>query len=255
MRPDAHALLAPYAADALGAADARAVEEHLGECPTCREDLAAMRESLAEVARTTAATPPPGMRDAVLTAARRTPQERIAPFPEPAPAPPAALLRRVRGAGLLALAASLAALLAVGGGAVGWALGDRPVAGDPAMGDPVAELLAAPGTEVARVAPEVPAGVGDGPAGEVVAVVNDAEGRGALVARGLPAAPAGRTWQAWSLAGEDVRSEGVFEVGEDGVAVVEFALTRPADAVAVSLEPAGGSPAPTTDPVAVVALR
>lgn len=249
MRPDAHALLALYAADALDPGDARAVEEHLEECPTCREDLAAMRESLAEVARTTAERPPPAMRDVVLAAAWRTPQERVAPFPVPAPATPAIPVRRAPRAGLLALAASVAALLAVGGGAVGWALGDRPAAGDP-----VAELLAAPGTEVARVAPEVPADVGDGTAGEIVAVVNDAEGRGALVARGLPAAPAGRTWQAWTLAGDDVRSEGVFEVGADGVAVVTFALTRPPEAVAVSLEPAGGSEAPTTDPVAVVAL-
>jgi anti-sigma-K factor RskA len=251
MRPDAHALLALYAADALDPGDARAVEEHLEECPTCREDLAAMRESLAEVATTAAEPPPPGMRDAVLSAAWRTPQERLAPFPEPAtgPGPVVSPGRRAPGAGFLALAASIAAVLAIGAGTAGWALGNRPEAGDP-----VAVLLAAPGTEVARVAPEVPADVGERPAGEVVAVVNDAQGRGALVARGLPGAPEGRTWQAWSLAGDEVRSAGVFEVGDDGVAVVEFAWPAESEAVAVSLEPAGGSEAPTTEPVAVVAL-
>jgi anti-sigma-K factor RskA len=46
----------------------------------------------------------------------------------------------------------------------------------------------------------------------------------------------------------------VFELGEDGVAVIEFAWPAAGEAVAVSLEPAGGSPQPTTDPVAVAPL-
>ena len=251
MRPDAHTLLAPYAAHALAPDDTRAVAEHLAQCPTCREDLAAMRESLAEVARTAAEPPPPGMREAVLAAAWRTPQERVPAGFGPARGPglPGGRPRRVPRAGLLVLAASLALLLVVGAGTAGWVLGSRPEAGDP-----VAGLLAAAGTEVARVVPEVPADVGERPAGEVVAVVNDAQGRGALVARGLPVAPEGRTWQAWSLAGEGVRSAGVFEVGDAGVAVVEFTWPAGSDAVAVSLEPTGGSESPTTEPVAVVAL-
>lgn len=259
MRPDAHALLAPYAADALDPADARDVDLHLAECLACQEDLAAMRETLAEVAQDAAETPPDGMRAAVLAAARRTPQERPSapPFPGPvvrqAPAEaqpqiPSVSRRPGRGRSLLALAASVALVLAVGGAIVLRGFSPTP-------GDDVAELLAAQGTEVVRVTPEVPADLGDAPAtGEVVAVVNADQGRGALVARGLPQAPEGRTWQAWSLAGAEVSSAGVFEVGDDGVGLVEFDWPAGADAVAVSLEPAGGSEQPTTDPVAVAAL-
>ena len=261
MRPDAHALLAPYAADALDPADARDVELHVAECRACQEDLAAMRETLAEVAQDAAEAPPDGMRAAVLAAARRTPQERpsTSPFPgpvartapaeaQPQPRVPSATQRPGRGRSLLALAASVALVLAVGGAVVVRGFSATP-------GDDVAELLAAEGTEVVRVTPEVPVDLGDVTvAGEVVAVVNTDQGRGALVARGLPPAPEGRTWQAWSLAGAQVSSAGVFEVGDDGVGLVEFDWPAGAEAVAVSLEPAGGSEQPTTDPVAVAAL-
>lgn len=244
MRPDAHTLLAPYAADALDPSDARDVEDHLAECAACRDDLTAMQETLAEVAQAAAEAPPERLRAAVLDAAWRTPQER--PAAEPQPDTPARRPRR--GTAVLALAASVALVLAVGGAVLARALSGSP-------GDDVAELLAAAGTEVVRVAPDVPADLGEAAAdGEVVAVVNAGQGRGVLVARGLPAAPEGRTWQAWSLTGGAASSAGVFELGEDGVAVVEFDWPAAGEAVAVSLEPAGGSPQPTTDPVAVAPL-
>ena len=68
-------------------------------------------------------------------------------------------------------------------------------------------------------------------------------GRGALVLDGLPAAPSGRTYQAWHSVGGESASVGVFTGTE--VAVPLAGLLPPGATITVTLEPAGGSEAPT----------
>jgi hypothetical protein len=73
--------------------------------------------------------------------------------------------------------------------------------------------------------------------------------RGALVARGLAAPPEGQAYQIWYI--EDASSTPIagptFQVNADGEAVVPLtAEVSTFDAVAISLEPADGSDAPTT---------
>lgn len=70
----------------------------------------------------------------------------------------------------------------------------------------------------------------------------------------LPPAPDGRTYQLWGIAtGSDPVSLGTFQTGADGTAVVQ--RTAPAGAVfeigAITDEPTGGSPQPTTTPFLV----
>jgi anti-sigma-K factor RskA len=88
----------------------------------------------------------------------------------------------------------------------------------------------------------------EGPAGEgeVVALEGD---RGVLVARGLEPPPEGRVYEAWVLRDGVPEPAGLFEP-EDGTtaAPIEGSL-RGADAVAVTIEPEGGSPMPTGDVV------
>lgn len=80
--------------------------------------------------------------------------------------------------------------------------------------------------------------------------------RAAIVftARNLPALPIGRTYQLWAVAGGQAISAGLFEPDAQGrgqiVADVPTLLVRP-DALAVSIEPAGGVPAPTGPKVLV----
>ncbi|MDQ2952239.1 MAG: anti-sigma factor, partial [Chloroflexota bacterium] len=67
----------------------------------------------------------------------------------------------------------------------------------------------------------------------------------------IPAPPAGRTWEAWVLRGDTPIPAGVSSAG----GIVTITLTAPlgaGDGVAVTLEQAGGSSAPTTPPVLVV---
>lgn len=83
---------------------------------------------------------------------------------------------------------------------------------------------------------------------------NAATGGVVVTAFGLPPAPAGRTYQLWGIAeGADPVSLGTFQTGADGTAIVrstapvgaEFAIS------AVTEEPAGGSPQPTSTPFLV----
>jgi anti-sigma-K factor RskA len=78
-----------------------------------------------------------------------------------------------------------------------------------------------------------------------------------LTMRDLPTPPAGRVYQAWTLAkgAKSVAPSVTFEPGTGGAVVV--ALPVPAStiaAVAVSIEPAGGSKQPTTKPIAMVRI-
>jgi anti-sigma factor RsiW len=70
-----------------------------------------------------------------------------------------------------------------------------------------------------------------------------------LVARGLSAAPEGRTYQLWFIDEGGPESGGTFDV-EDGFATLESDRSlEGVVAVAVTLEPAGGSRRPTTTPL------
>ena len=69
-----------------------------------------------------------------------------------------------------------------------------------------------------------------------------------LYAYGLPAPPAGKDYQLWVIEGATPRSEGVFPVDAQGRAthvLPELPAAAGVGAFAVTLEPAGGVPAPT----------
>ncbi|MBI3791732.1 MAG: anti-sigma factor [Gemmatimonadetes bacterium] len=84
---------------------------------------------------------------------------------------------------------------------------------------------------------------------------NVRQGRGMVHAFHLPPAPAGRAYQLWVLRGSQPISARVFDSDPDGHALVEK-LDLPATPdgitkVAITIEPAGGSPQPTTTPILV----
>lgn len=80
-------------------------------------------------------------------------------------------------------------------------------------------------------------------------VLWDAKARkGYLWVRNLPADGAEHDYQLWALGGDRPVSAGVFGVSADGSALVPLdtlGLTTPVGAFAITLEPAGGLPAPT----------
>lgn len=73
-----------------------------------------------------------------------------------------------------------------------------------------------------------------------------------FAAEGLPPLPDGRTYQLWTIVRGAPVSHGVFDLPADGRAqVLAQAPPGPIDAVAVTIEPAGGVPAPTGDKVLI----
>ena len=104
-------------------------------------------------------------------------------------------------------------------------------------------LIRDPGTQVVALAGLEPA-----PSAKARMIWNAAKG-GLLVTAGLPAAPPGKAYQLWAIAGTNApASAGVFAVTADGAASVEVPPLPGVDKVdvfAVTLEPAGGVPAPT----------
>jgi anti-sigma-K factor RskA len=70
-----------------------------------------------------------------------------------------------------------------------------------------------------------------------------------LVADNLPSIPAGRTCQIWVIKGDVPESGGLFQPGGTETAAPITAPTRKGDTIAITVEPAGGSKQPTTDPV------
>jgi anti-sigma-K factor RskA len=82
------------------------------------------------------------------------------------------------------------------------------------------------------------------------------DGTAYVVASGLDAAPAGKTYQAWFIADGTPVSAGLASVGANGLMVMSNEEPAPGTtAVALTLEPTGGSDQPTTDPFVVGELQ
>ncbi|GAA1525491.1 anti-sigma-K factor RskA [Agromyces terreus] len=89
--------------------------------------------------------------------------------------------------------------------------------------------------------------------GEVTLVTSVEQGRSAILADGLDELGDEHTYELWYIDEAGAVSAGTFDVANDGetwrILEGEFA---PGTAVGITVEPAGGSDQPTTDPVAVI---
>jgi anti-sigma-K factor RskA len=80
-----------------------------------------------------------------------------------------------------------------------------------------------------------------------VASIND--DRIVLVADNLPSVPQGQTCQIWVIKGNVPESGGLFQPGGKETAAPITIPIKKGDTIAVTVEPAGGSEKPTSDPV------
>ena len=92
------------------------------------------------------------------------------------------------------------------------------------------------------------AGTEQGARAEVVTLEGD---RAVLVAENMPPVPEGKTYQIWVIKGDTPKPSGLFDPRGESVAAVVENPVEGADAVAVTIEPEGGSKKPTTDPMLV----
>lgn len=224
MSDDLHALAAAYALDALDPLERRRFEAHYPDCPSCRDEVAGFRETASRLPATTPAPLPADLKDKVMSEVSATRQlpPRVAPTST-----------RSRPA-LISLAAAVVVVALVG---VAIAVGRS---NGPDTAQELAEVLAAPDAVTVEL---------DGDTGATLRVVySETQERAVVVGSALDAAPGDDTYQLWAINGTEPASAGVFRPGGDGT--VESSVTAPGvppDAWAVTVEPDGGSPAPTGD--------
>lgn len=239
-------LSAGYALGALSPEDERAYLDALAAHPewhVVADADAATAVLLAEAVPEV--TPPAHLRGALLAQISGTPAPATAPSPAPAPAAAAGAPRPNRRLGRLAfvLAACLVVLAGVGLGAVSlsnWL--NRPVA--------VVALEQIEGAPDARTASVELEGGGVATAHWAPSV-----GQAVVVTDGLSALPTDKSFELWFVRGDAPISAGTFEVGADGRATALLQGDMHAgDVIAVTVEPAGGSPngLPSTDPIVVI---
>ncbi|MDQ3236634.1 MAG: anti-sigma factor [Actinomycetota bacterium] len=79
--------------------------------------------------------------------------------------------------------------------------------------------------------------------------------QGVLVAKDMPRIKEGQVWQIWVIEGDEPKPGGLFQPDqEDPVAASMTRSPGEGDIVAITVEPAGGSSAPTSDPIMTTQL-
>ncbi|WP_030313083.1 anti-sigma factor [Streptomyces flavochromogenes] len=244
---DPHTLTGAYALDALDPEEHEAVRRHLAECPSCAQEVTEFSETVVRLGLAVAVTPTATLRTNVL--------ERIATVRQEPPATTRATRAPRRWYGLRrwshwALAACLAGAVGLGGVAA-WQHGlaedaRQETARAREANDAVAAVLAAPDARVST-------GRLDGGAVGTV-VVSASLDRAVFAASGMAPPPAGKVYQLWYDDGGTMRSAGLMDPGAGAEATLLDGPVNRASGVGVTVEPAGGSPRPTSAPVALLAL-
>jgi anti-sigma-K factor RskA len=245
--PDIHALGGAYALDAVDDLERAAFDRHLAECDACTVEVAEYRETATRLAEGAWSVPPPRMREQVLARAAATPQ--LPPNGHRrGVASPVARWRR------LAAAAAAVGVLGIGAAATTYAvqeqrLDDQRTAVVLAQqrADRVQAVLAAPDAELR--AGELTGG------GRVTVVVSDTQDAGVVVLADAPPPGPDRAYQLWLVPPGSVTpvSAGLLPAGQtQATELIEGVRGRAV--FAVSLEPAGGSPVPSTTPLVGISL-
>jgi anti-sigma-K factor RskA len=249
-RPDIHTLTGAYAVDALPDDEREVFEHHLVLCDACAQEVAELQATASWLGAASYEAPPPALRDRVMAEIDATRQERPGGL---ADAPDELGSRRDRasrrGAGWvtnLAVAASAVLLVAVAGLSVTIAnLNERVAQVETAA--QVTDLLVAPDVTVVSV---------EGPEGGLGRVVaSPARGEAVFLADAMASAPVDHTYELWLIGEDGATPAGLFDTDDRGRATrVMTGDIATAAAIGVTVEPDGGSPEPTTEPVMVFEL-
>ena len=96
------------------------------------------------------------------------------------------------------------------------------------------------------------AGTEQGARAELLTLEGD---RAVLVVEDMPPVPADKTYQIWVIEDDVPKPSGLFKPAEGTVAAVVEHPIDEADVVAVTVEPEGGSPKPTSEPMLAAEVR
>lgn len=261
MTADIHGLVGAYAVDAVDEQERSDFELHLAECPECQAEVASLQATATQLSLMSETAPPASMRDSVLAGIRTVrplppleAQSRgpLASGPVGGSSPTAdaptrdegnvvQLRPRRRVTAWLASAAAAAVLL-VGG--LAWSPWDN---------GPRANVSATEQVLEAKDAQRFEKTIG----GAKATIVRSASlGKAVIIADHMPAAPDGKDFQLWlDQPNRGMVSAGVMPHGAaDTVTLLLSGDAATATAAGITVEPAGGSTAPTTAPLALFAF-
>lgn len=250
---DIHTLTGAYALDALGEFERRRFQAHLALCPSCAREVDELRATGAKLGVAVAQQPPHTLRRDVMAQVAVTRQDSPTGSPPVQTGSPTTIGRsgwRVRStvsvAGLASAAAFVLGVVSVGTGH------ERDTARTQlaqmqAQYAPVAQLAAAP---------DARGGSGPGVRGGTAFVIASQQlDKAVLLVSGLPTPGGGRTYQVWLIGNGHPRSVGLVGSGTSAPAApLRFGDLADAVKVGLTIEPAGGSPQPTTTPVVLFDL-
>lgn len=232
-----------YVLGALTDVEVRAFERHLEECPVCRDEVERLLPAVEALPRSVPpVSPPPSLKASLMAAVEADVARREGPRSRS----PLAGVREwlagvgegVRGMRPAMAWVSVALVLVVGvlGGYAATELGS--------------------GTEDSSKTLAAKVDKGRMPLASGSLVVPGKEDKGAILrVHGMPSLERNGVYQVWLKRGEEVVSQSLFTVGNDGngAAAISEDLSG-AEAVLVTRERAGGARAPSEEPVLSVAL-
>jgi anti-sigma-K factor RskA len=230
MSVDLHHLIAPYALDALEADDRSRFEAHLALCEQCRVELVGFMATAARLGEAEAVTPPAELRERLVTMAGSTAQEH------PVVTALAQRSRFRQTVPRIALAAAAAAAVV---GIGGFVAEHEQADGLRADRSRLTAVMAAP--DAATTEGDVIGG------GEVRVIASSTRNAAVVVGASLKSLDADQTYQVWRMHDGQPTSVGLLGRGP-GMLYVDG--IKGADAFAVTVEPSGGSPEPTSQPIA-----
>jgi anti-sigma-K factor RskA len=241
-RHDMHTLTGVYALDTLepGAEHDR-FSRHLRRCQACQDEVRGLREVATSLAFAVAAEPPSTMRARVFAAAGRTRQLPPEMRSHSQLQTPGFVLPR------LVAAVAVAALVAVAVLAVAQVSTERQLREERQQSQAIAAVLAAPDARIVTRSTVV---------GGATTVIESSTLRQLVVTTtGLPMPPGGKVYELWLIGQRRTEPAGLLPAGTAGRTepVLATGLVR-GDKLAMTVEPAGGTSAPTSTPIVVVPL-
>lgn len=243
--------------------EAREVERHMKEHPEIAREIAAIRNALDKYAEAHSVTPPPGLKERMLSKAEAQRTTQRNPDDEPAITEPGKINWTV-------MTTFMLALLFLASAAIAWHFYEKGKEARDELRSTKAALeqlkedcetkeknsailkeqlialrdqstmhVPLSGTKIASTA-------------YAMVYYNPERKTAFLDALGLPPPPQGKQYQLWAIVGGQPMDMGVLEITPSGDLLQPVPFVENPDAFAITLEPAGGRPEPSLDQLYVI---
>lgn len=243
-----------YVLNALGPEERAAFEVRLIESSRLRDEVTELTDTAVLLGLAVdPVAPSDGLRDSILSRLATTSQvaRDVAPAPEPRRAPADRVASHARAQlrwfnrPVFGIAAAAAAIVFLIGGGVAVGVANQG-AQQVQQADALAALNSAP--DVQRAAASVSTG------GRATLVWSLAQRRSAIIVNGLEPLPSGKSYELWYIDAKGVPTgAGLFDAnGASTWRILDGRMSK-GDTIGVTIEPAGGSKAPTTKPIVAIA--